>query len=167
MADDSSKALSRGDLFLLLESYKNTIEMNTTLIEQQRFLMDSQSKILHTQDDIYKKQKELCDSISKVTIELGHVVDTLQKFSDNATKDCKDRQDNILKEVGEVKSQVTNQIVAETKHDSGMKLRLYTAMGGSIGVFGSLIALIILLVTKYNGIMNILKAIAKHLGMGA
>jgi hypothetical protein len=33
--DDQAFGLDREDLFLLLEAYKNTIELNTTLIERQ------------------------------------------------------------------------------------------------------------------------------------
>jgi hypothetical protein len=163
MSDD--KALSRDDLFLLLDSYKNTIEMNTTLVEQQKFLMDSQGHILKTQEDIFKKQKEMCVSMTNVTQELNKVTESLKQFNETVSYTCKEKQDNILKKLGEVKSQVDGQVINDTKHDSSMKIKLYTAMGGSFVIIVSLISLIITIVNQYSGIVKLLELISKHLGV--
>jgi hypothetical protein len=43
--DDQAFGLDREDLFLLLEAYKNTIELNTTLIERQEMTSAGVEKI--------------------------------------------------------------------------------------------------------------------------
>lgn len=48
--------LSKNDLFILMESYKNNIQLNTTLLEQQKQL------IIMTGEAI-AKQKELCSTL--------------------------------------------------------------------------------------------------------
>lgn len=48
--------LSKNDLYILMESYKNNIQLNTTLLEQQKQLM-----VMN--DTSIQKQKELCNTL--------------------------------------------------------------------------------------------------------
>jgi len=62
MSEQEEKiVLSRSDLYLVMESYRNNIALNTTLIEQQK-------QILLLQNDIIDKQQDLADKLKDITI---------------------------------------------------------------------------------------------------
>ena len=63
-----NKELSRDDLFLLMQSYKNTVESNTVLLEQQK-------KLLEQHNVIIEKQKDVTDVLNKVLEKFGTVGD--------------------------------------------------------------------------------------------
>lgn len=62
--------LSKQDLFILMDSYKNNIQLNTTLLEQQKQML-----ILH--DKIIEKQKETCDMIDGLVQKIGKCSETI------------------------------------------------------------------------------------------
>lgn len=60
MSEQEEKiVLSRSDLYLVMESYRNNIALNTTLVEQQK-------QILLLQNDIIDKQQELADTLKEI-----------------------------------------------------------------------------------------------------
>jgi len=72
MADAEKATLSRDDLFLLLESYRNTIELNSTLAEKQNQLIDLNKHLM-------SKSMELCTKIEKVAEKLDMCADEMKK----------------------------------------------------------------------------------------
>ena len=60
MAEQEEKiVLSRSDLYLVMESYRNNIALNTTLVEQQK-------QLLMLQNDIIEKQQELAETLREI-----------------------------------------------------------------------------------------------------
>ncbi|MGD2072029.1 MAG: hypothetical protein PVG65_00865 [Candidatus Thorarchaeota archaeon] len=64
--------LSREDLFLLLESYKNQIRLNTTLLEKQEQVIQSQNRVIEKLDSSrLDSAKEFSSVKNRIYIALG------------------------------------------------------------------------------------------------
>jgi len=136
----SEDKLSRDDLFLLMQSYKNTIEMNSTLLHQQETLIDQQSALLNNSKEIVKKLEEL-------------------------TKDVIGHKDDITKSNTEVTKSVSNQRVESGKEHSNVNVKLYGIIGTLLFLLGSVI---IAIYTRSKGntvIIEILGKIAEAVGV--
>lgn len=143
-----NKELSRDDLFLLMESYKTTIESNTTLLQQQETLLQQHNTIID-------KQKEVSQSISQILKDLGQY-----------TKEIGELEHSLLEAKNECKTSVTevlsNHNLERVKEHSSIKLRLYIVYAGLVGVVASLTTLLIGAFDKFK----IIEEIARQLTMG-
>jgi len=71
--------LSRDDLFLLMQSYENTIKLNTMLLEQHKKLIEDSNKILSRQIESTTKLGVIFDGIETIGSTLSH---SLQEIRD-------------------------------------------------------------------------------------
>jgi predicted PurR-regulated permease PerM len=133
---DTNNSLSREDLFLLLESYKNTIELNTTLVEKQ-------NQIIIQNTEVIEQQKKIFESISKMIEKIG------QNINDSSI-----RQNEIITKINENKLNITNE-------HSSIKNLIYVALIGMGTIVISLTSLYITTFDKFKIIIDI----AKHLGV--
>lgn len=63
MSEQEEKiVLSRSDLYLVMESYRNNIAMNTTLVEQQKQLLILQNDILEKQQNFAETLREIAQN---------------------------------------------------------------------------------------------------------
>lgn len=123
-----NKELNRDDLFLLMQSYKNTVESNTILLEQQK-------KLLEHQNVIIGKQKEVSISLNKVLEKFGMVGDMK----------------------GEVLEQINNCHLTCVQDRGSIKQRLIFLYAGMSLVTISLIGLVITVFDKMDLIEKIAK----------
>lgn len=140
---ETGDQLSKNDLYILMESYKNNIQLNTTLLEQQKQLM-----IMNTA--AIEKQKELCS--------------TLDKFIENLTNCSKKLEDNHIKIVDLIDNKTsdigTKIITMESNNSiehSKITNKLYVALGGMVLIVIAVINLAFTYADKFNDII-------KHLG---
>lgn len=112
-----SAALDREDLFLLMESYQNTISLNTTLLERQDTL---NANIERTIQELLG----ICENQAKILEEIRRIGPITQK-----------RADAILAELVAAR-------VAEVKEHSGHNNRIYVALVGMVGIVVTLIGLL-------------------------
>lgn len=134
----SDFTFSRDDLLLLMKSYENTIQLNTTLLEQQKRVIDDQTKILdklvdvsHNTDSIVTKQRDLMDTIQEL-----------------ATS-CEAKSVRIQRQLSE------NQVDSIKGHGS-TKSRLTFVYGG---LFTIVISLVGLLISSYKYLPTILSSV--------
>jgi hypothetical protein len=66
-----SLEIQRTDLNLLLDSYKNNVELSTLMLEQLRNIGNSQEKFLEDQKIILEKNKEVLACLLKISDKLG------------------------------------------------------------------------------------------------
>jgi Fe2+ transport system protein B len=59
-----TEEISKNDLFILMESYKNNIQLNTTLLEQQKQIMVINSQAIEKHQDLCKSVDELIDKLT-------------------------------------------------------------------------------------------------------
>ena len=119
--------LSKNDLFILMESYKNNIQLNTTLLEQQKQLI-----IMNT--SAIDKQKEFCETLDRF---IQNITSCSEKMNENYTKLTKLIEDKS----NTITSQITNGCADSKVEHSGIRLRIYMAMIGMGGIIISLISL--------------------------
>lgn len=83
---DQPGLLSRDDLFLLMESYRNTIELNTTLLEQQKLIIDGNKKLLESNSKICERIEDVAKKLDACTQEISktHHVWTEKRIEYNA-----------------------------------------------------------------------------------
>ena len=139
MAEDQ---LSKNDLYILMESYKNNIQLNTTLLEQQKQLL------IMTNESI-DKQKDLCL--------------TLDKFIENLTNCSKRMDDNhnaIMNRLSNVNTQVTTTSATNSVEHSKITNRIYVAFGGMVLI---ILAVIDLAMTYSDKLSTVAEQLAKHI----
>lgn len=83
--------LSRDDLFLLMEAYRNNIELSTTLLQQQNQIID-QMKITTS------RQEDICSLISGVATKLDACAEGLNNTCNERVLENTKYQAKITKE---------------------------------------------------------------------
>lgn len=89
MAKNSRPFVERDDLMLLMESYRNTIQLSTTLLEKQNVLIEKQNNLTELHRDVIRSLKEVSDNLrihTEKVIESEHNLETLIKESTNSIK---------------------------------------------------------------------------------
>jgi hypothetical protein len=77
MDDHSDAPINRGDLMLLLKSYENSISLNTTLLSQQKQLVEKQNQLLQDFHDC-KALEKLAEGRSSCKTEHQNVIDKVE-----------------------------------------------------------------------------------------
>lgn len=136
---ETGDQLSKNDLYILMESYKNNIQLNTTLLEQQKQLM-----IMNTA--AIEKQKELCS--------------TLDKFIENLTNCSKKLEDNHVKIVelidnksADIQTKIITHDATNSVEHSKISNKLYVALGGMVLIILAVIELSITYSSKFTDLL--------------
>jgi len=158
MAQDL-QSLNKDDLYLLMESYRNMIQMHSTLVEQQKQIIDLQNHILAKQDAIASKQTQSCDQLKGVAEKLEACAANLLKTNDTITSTSMSLDKTMSNGLDLVKDKIGGGQLELTKQHSGINVRLYVAMGGMATIIIGLIGLLMALSGKFDLITEIHKAI--------
>ncbi len=121
---DIDRGLSLQDLVLLMDAYKNNIELTTTAMDQIK-------QILFQQDKILDSQKDLCKEIINTT-------NVMRDFSSSMVEKISD----IDKDIMDVKLEVI-------KENSSLRNVMYIFLAGSIALITSIVSLTIDLSKRY------------------
>jgi hypothetical protein len=125
--------VNRDDLLLMMESYKNQIELNTTLLTRQEV-------IITKQEEIIGKLAEILDLQSKVLADVGAVPDSLEKlihgFCEATGETCKGINTALDQSLSAARQ-------AQIREHNGINNRIYL---GWVGMGTIVIALIGVLV---------------------
>lgn len=123
--------IKANDLYIFMESYKNNIQLNTTLLEQQKQLM-----VMN--DQAIDKQKELCATLDAF---ITNITTCSQKILDNNIE--------IIKRVEDRTNEIRTQLIIE--HEK-LNNKLYIAFIGMVGIVISVISLAISFADKFNSL---------------
>jgi len=66
--------LTKDDLVLLMESYRNMITMHQTILDQSAKTIEKLDNIISKQDTISTKQGNFCNTLSNITKQLDDVI---------------------------------------------------------------------------------------------
>lgn len=162
--DEEKIVLSRSDLYLVMESYRNNIALNTTLVEQQK-------QVILLQNDIIDKQQELTEVLKEISQNAKDLLkkqEEVLKESDESTKKFEKCVDDIVcKEADIIKTQKDLEVTldkAKTDLINTMNLArsacsqdhlalrgtIKSIIGTSAAIILGLIGLIATLFTKFN-----------------
>jgi len=130
-SDNKLSSLSKDDLFLLMESYRNMIQMYTTLSEQQRQIMESEKVIIQKIDALVTKQIMTCDK-------LDHIVDVFETY----VKTVIELNKKSLESIDEVKTSIESLKIENIKSHSSLTNKIYIALIGSVTIIATLLNII-------------------------
>jgi uncharacterized protein YoxC len=74
----SEEKLTRDDLVLLMESYRNMIIMHQTILDQSSKTIDKLDGIATKQDNLFSKQNMICNTLSSITEKIENTNDKLR-----------------------------------------------------------------------------------------
>jgi hypothetical protein len=133
---DGKDKIDRDDLFLLMESYKNTIELNTTLLERQEILSQLQAKLIES-------ITEVCGNQSRILQEIKAIPETLSSAAGHLAGELKRSNDAQIDQLRVLRDQLSQARNAEVKEHAGFNNRLYVALSGMVCIVLALIGLLI------------------------
>lgn len=137
------KSLSREDLTLLMESYRNTIELHTTLLEQQKQVLQFQHTIIEKQDSILGKQSKVCDKLTDVTKHLETCASNIAESNKSITATYLSIKKDVEDEVEKVGDKIEGTRVENVTQHSAITNKIYVGMVGSGMIIITLIGLLI------------------------
>ena len=142
--------IRKDDLYLLLDSYKNNIELSTIIMEQLRQISESQINLT-------ENIKGLIDRGNEVTKSLLEIANSMKEYSDSV----KNSSDKLIDKVGDYEKHLS---VFETEQKGlfakvGSKINLVYIGMGTLVI--SLLGIIYLLLEK----LHILAEIAEKIGV--
>jgi len=165
---DDVKGLSKEDLYLLMESYKNMITLNSTLAEQQKQLIENQQKIFEKQDTLASKQNQICDRVNLMADRIERWSSDA-KISHNEIQDtCSGLEENLSEKLNELKDSSIQMTIDNTKSHSSLKNHIYGAYIGMGSIIISVLTLVYFVFShndKTNEILKILQKVALKLGV--
>jgi hypothetical protein len=127
--NDADPGLDRDDLFLLLESYRNTIELNTTLLERQESLNAGLERIL-------TELVSLCGSTAGIAADIGKIPGSVRDICDALCTATTGRVDTIEKTIHANRRE-------EVDEHNRHTLRIYAAFGVLAAIVLALVGLMV------------------------
>lgn len=149
-----SDEFTKQDLFILMESYKNNIQLNTTILEQQK-------QILILNDQFIEKQRDLCDSVDQLINRLNDCSKTLAENHAVLTGSINSMSSKLSTSLEsmskDIKMESTNACSRLTVDHSNLKNQIYVAMGGMVLIILSLVGLFSSFMNKFDSLATLLK----------
>jgi len=107
----SEDKLTKDDLVLLMESYRNMITMHQTILDQTNKTIDKLDTIATKQDSLFSKQGSICNQLGSMNgkIDILDKLDTGDNIDDLKTKVIDKLQDHEKKSI-EDHGKITNKI---------------------------------------------------------
>jgi len=136
------KSLSRDDLMLLMESYRNTVQMHTTLLEQQKRVIDFQHTIIDKQDSILGKQSSVCDKLTTLAASLDTCVQNMVKCNETTIEKYASIQKDVEDDVEKLSVKIEDTRIENVTQHSAITNKIYVGMVGSALIIIALIGLI-------------------------
>jgi hypothetical protein len=142
--------LSRDDLFLLMKSYENTIQLNTTLLNQHKQLLEDSNAILKKHSEIILNLNNLTDKQKNNSNTLTDIINKITNLSSHNEK-----------QIDEIEKKIDISRV-ESLNDHNQQKTKIMIVGAAIGtVVITLLGIISQLWLK----LDIINSIAKSLGV--
>lgn len=101
----SEDRLTRDDLVLLMESYRNMITMHQTILDQTSKTISIMENIVTKQDSTLSKQGQVCNSLQNITgnlstisINLSKTTDKIDSFENNIIKQFNTHENKTIED---------------------------------------------------------------------
>ena len=124
MNNQNNDPIDKNDLLLLMEAYENTIKLNTTLLEQQKKLLESD--VIHR--DHVTKFNEFQINFNNKLNELITTISNLKILSDEQKQNI----NTAITKIDKLSDDSTNKL-------TDIKIQLYFALFGMVTLVGSII----------------------------
>ena len=149
-----SDELSKNDLFILMESYKNNIQLNTTLLEQQKQLMTLNIQSI-------EKQNELCKHVDGIIDKMSNLAIILSENNSKLSKEITLISTEVSKEVNSISEEINNIGTNLSKEHDKLNFKMWLAFGAMTSTLVAFIYFGVELLDKYSSVLMLVK---NHIG---
>lgn len=150
--------LSKQDLFILMESYKNNIQLNTTLLEQQKQMIVVNTKFLEKQEELCKSVNEIVEKLANCSKMTSENYLTLSNNVNIMSSNIKSFKDDIT---NEIKNEVNTNCLKSSNEHSNLSTKIYVCMGGMITIVIAIIGLAVTYAEKFHNLKEVVKPLLK------
>jgi hypothetical protein len=180
---DGQGQLNRNDLLLMMDSYKNNVEMYTVIMEQLKQTNEQIMIMLANQKEMITQQRVICEAVGKIAENLNisfqthreWIKETLENFKDDNKEDrrlvmdeFKGGHSGIYNKIDGMEKEMQGSIKDYIKDQGTMKIRFNRIYAALTGVVLAAIGAVATAYTKMidlHKIVDLLDAIVKHLGI--
>lgn len=133
-------AVNRDDLLLMMESYKNQIELNTTLLTRQEVIITKQEEAIGKQQETIAKLAEIATLQGETLAVVGAIPnvlkDSIRELCENTSDTCKNLSINVDKALSSSRQ-------AQINEHNGITNRIYLGWVGMGTIVIALVGIII------------------------
>ena len=122
--------LTKDDLVLLMESYRNMITMHQTILDQGTKIVDVLNTIATKQDSLFSKQGNICSTLNKIQENVCE--------SNNTIKSSKDKIETVGSNLGE---KLNNHEKKSIEDHGKITNKIYIGWVGMVSIIIALIGL--------------------------
>lgn len=83
----TDKQFDKDDIFLLMESYKNMIDLNRTVLEQQKVQIEKTNDLIDVQKNVCNGIKELLTKFENIEENISEAKNNISEHKQNSNKD--------------------------------------------------------------------------------
>lgn len=141
--------LTRDDLVLLMESYRNMIDMHHTILEQTNKTIERLDTIATKQDTLFSKQGSICNSLGKITDKLEDCSDNLKDTATKVDNGMSAIVDKVDSSKGEITTKISNHEVKVAENHGKLVNKIHLGWIGMGSIIVSLIALIVVIINIF------------------
>jgi len=160
---ETKTSLEAFDLRLVMDNYRNLLQMSTILVEQQKQLMDTQRQILEKHENVSIKQATVCVALDKIITSLDDCAKELITVNKSVGDMCHELSSTLEDSFEKSNETLVDVRVDNTKEHSSIKNKIYVAMGGTAAAIVSLVTLFILLMERNTILSQVSENISKLL----
>lgn len=154
---EMSEQFSFADLRMLLDYYQNIMQTNTIMLEQQKQLLITQKDMIRKGDDSFKHQMNFQSNMALVIDKTNLCIQNLSEMH-NIVTDVYTKLNNLItNKFDRIENKLEKININTTKDHGKISNKIYIALGGSITIILSLIALLNVVYSKYEIVKNIEK----------
>jgi gas vesicle protein len=180
---DGQGQLNRNDLMLMMDGYKNNVEMYTVIMEQLKQINEQLNTVLTNQKDIVTKQRVTCDTLGKISESLATtfqthrewIKETLEDFKEDnkeslrsVMEEFKEGHGGIYKKVDGMDKDMQASIKEYIRDQGALKIRfnrIYGVMGGIVIAAIGAVATAYTKMIDLHTIVDLLTKIVNHMGI--
>ena len=162
---DELKHLNKDDLYLLMESYRNMIDMHNTLVNQQKMMIEIQSKSTDKQELSLLQQNKNVETLNKISEKLDVCIKTHNDLISKLTSEHEGISNKLSDGIEKLRELLNKNHLDVTKQHSTMTNKIYISMIGMATIVLALIGMAVSLIERFsilNNMQYLLNKIASY-----
>lgn len=151
----SEENLTKDDLILLMDSYKNMISMHQTILEQTARVIESLTGISLKQESILGIQGNVCNNLSEIVRKLDDCIKRLKDSNEKIDLVRETVGDNVKSLSDSIKEKINNHNVKSIEDHGKIKDKIHLGWIGMSSIIISIIGLIVAMVYGYVHLLHL------------
>jgi hypothetical protein len=152
----STRLFEAADLRLIMDNYRNLLQMSTILLEQQKQLISFQRESLNKQEHITNMQTAAANELSNISSKIDNCIASLKDTNNEMYILCEKINDNIKSEFKSSNESLSKDKIERTKDHGSITNKIYVGWIGMVSVILTLGTLLVIVYDKYK-VVEVLK----------